>query len=102
MENVTTVEDIFIISIACIAMLLPVIIIVMVRVYFIGFDKGVRMAEQNIGRNWRHLNLASLSSEMDGENEDNGEIRRISHGEMVQMEAAAINRTQQQNGEKHE
>lgn len=101
MENVTTVEDIFIISIACIAMLLPVVIIVMVRVYFIGFDKGVRMAEQNIGRNWRHLNLAALSSEVDGENEDNGEIRRISHGEMVQMETAAKNKTQQ-NGEKHE
>jgi hypothetical protein len=38
----------------------------------------------------------AMLSEMDGVDERNGDIRRISHGELVQMESESKNKIEQQ------
>ena len=71
-----------------------------VKAYGNGMIKGANMHSNHLIRRVQEQRNAMLS-EMDGVDEGNDAIHRISHGEMVQMETAVKNKTQQ-NGEKEE
>lgn len=75
-----------------------IMIVACVKAYGNGMIKGANMHSHYLKQQAQATRDAMLS-EMDGVDEGNGDIRRISHSELVQMETAAINRTQQQNGE---
>lgn len=69
-----------------------------VKAYGNGIIKGAHMHSHYLKQQAQEKRDAMLS-EMDGADEGNGDIRRISHGEMAQLETAAKNKTQQ-NGER--
>jgi hypothetical protein len=75
-----------------------IMIVACVKAYGNGMIKGANMHSHYLKQQAQEKRDAMLS-EMDGVDEGNGDIRRISHGEMAQMETAVKNQTQQ-NGEK--
>lgn len=61
-------------------------VILCIKAYSKGIDTGANMLSRHLKQRAQEQRNAMLS-EMDGVDEGNGEIRRISHGELVQMEA---------------
>lgn len=64
------------------------------KAYGKGMIKGAHLHSHYLKQQAQEKRDAMLS-EMDGVDEGNGDIRRISHGEMAQMETAVKNKTQQ-------
>lgn len=93
--------DVFFVILLTSVIWIVIMIVACVKAYGNGMIKGANMHSHYLKQQAQATRDAMLS-EMDGVDEGNGDIRRISHGEMVQMETAAINRTQQQNGAKQE
>ena len=68
------------------AIWLVITAILCIKAYGRGIVKGAHMLSNHLICRAQEQRNAMLS-EMDGVDEGNGEIRRISHGELVQMEA---------------
>jgi cytochrome bd-type quinol oxidase subunit 2 len=75
-------------------------VVLCIKAYSKGIDTGANMLSNHLKQRAQAQRDAMLS-EMDGVDKGNGTFHRISHGELVQMEAAVRNQTQQ-NGEKQE
>ena len=89
--------DVFFIVLLVSVIWMVIMIVACVKAYGNGMIKGANMHSNHLIRRAQAQRDAMLS-EMDGVDEGNDAIHRISHGEMVQMETAVKNQTQQ-NGE---
>ena len=90
--------DVFFVILLTSVIWMVIMIVACVKAYGNGMIKGANMHSNHLIHRAQAQRDAMLS-EMDGADEGNGDIRRISHGEMAQMETAVKNQTQQ-NGEK--
>lgn len=90
--------DVFFVILLTSVIWIVIMIVACVKAYGNGMIKGANMHSHYLIQQAQEKRDAMLS-EMDGADEGNGDIRRISHGEMAQMETAVKNQTQQ-NGEK--
>lgn len=90
--------DVFFVILLTSVIWMVIMIVACVKAYGNGMIRGAYMHSHYLKQQAQEKRDAMLS-EMDGADEGNGDIRRISHGEMAQMETAVKNQTQQ-NGEK--
>ena len=72
-----------------------IMIVACVKAYGNGMIKGANMHSHYLKQQAQATRDAMLS-EMDGVDEGNGDISRISHGELVQMESESKNKIEQQ------
>lgn len=87
--------DVFFVILLTSVIWIVIMIVACVKAYGNGMIKGANMHSHYLKQQAQATRDAMLS-EMDGVDEGNGDIRRISHGELVQMESESKNKIEQQ------
>jgi hypothetical protein len=87
--------DVFFVILLTSVIWIVIMIVACVKAYGNGMIKGANMHSHYLKQQAQATRDAMLS-EMDGVDERNGDIRRISHGELVQMESESKNKIEQQ------